>query len=63
MSISEIRVVPQDLRGKKLSVKSYCRGYVIAVIYLDKWHSAESSQSRDWEALSLLREEVTHVLL
>ncbi|MBE9169638.1 hypothetical protein IQ238_19615 [Pleurocapsales cyanobacterium LEGE 06147] len=55
-------VVPQDLRGKKLPVKSservrnlvphhssrasYCRGYVIAVMYLDKWRSAGSFQSR-----------------
>ena len=64
MSISTIRVVPQDLRGKKLSVNlSYCRGCMVAAVYLDKWHGAERSRSRDWEALSLLREEVTLALL
>ena len=63
MSVSTIRVVPQDWRGKKLSVNwSYCRGCIVAAVYLDKWHGAESSQSRDWEALNLLREEVTKVL-
>ncbi len=71
MSVFTIRVVlkdtalhiPQDLRGKKLSVNwSYCRGCIVAAVYLDKWHGAESSQSRDWEALNKLREEVTKVL-
>ena len=45
----------------KLAIKSYYRGYVADVKYLDKWRGAASSRSRDWEAVSLLTEEVTYL--
>lgn len=40
MSISSNTLVPKDVRGKKLAVKSGCRGFMVAAMYLDKWHGA-----------------------
>ena len=50
MSISIIRVLPMVDRGKKLTVKSGCRGIMVAIMILDKWRGTVSSQSQDWEA-------------
>ena len=54
-------LVPRDTGGKKLPVKSVCRGYIVIAVYLDKWRGA-GMPTRECRKPSLkTRENVTQL--